>query len=83
MANRKIVRPPAAAEYIALADSTLEKLRLRGDGPPFIRLTSRAIGYDLADLDRWLDGQREPRRASRKAHNTSRSTAPARSGGAA
>ena len=55
---RRIFRTPAAAEYVGVAPSTLEKKRLTGDGPRFLRLGGRAVGYDIADLDAWLDRQR-------------------------
>ncbi len=55
---RKIYRTPEAAEYVGLSPSTLEKLRLTGGGPRFVRLGGRAIGYDVRDLDMWLDEQR-------------------------
>jgi predicted DNA-binding transcriptional regulator AlpA len=56
------LRTPAAADYLGYAESTLEKKRLSGDGPPFIRL-GRVIVYDTRDLDTWL--------AKRRAHSTS------------
>ncbi len=59
MVNRRILRTREAAEYLGLAASTLEKKRLTGDGPVFVRLGGRAVGYDVRDLDAWLDGQRE------------------------
>jgi predicted DNA-binding transcriptional regulator AlpA len=60
---RRVLRTRDAAEYLGLASSTLEKLRNTGAGPRFIRM-GRAIGYDIRDLDRWLDGQRESTRSS-------------------
>ena len=60
MAHQRVLRTQPAAEYLGVSASWLEKLRRRGAGPRFIRLGSRAIGYDLRDLDRWLDGQRAP-----------------------
>ena len=42
-----------AAEYLSLAETTLEKKRVYGGGPLFIRL-GRAVRYRLADLDAWL-----------------------------
>jgi len=60
-AHRRL-RTPAAAEYLGYAESTLEKRRVTGDGPPFIRL-GRVIVYDTRDLDTWL--------ASRRRHSTS------------
>ncbi len=56
---KRILRTEEAAEYVGLAPSTLEKRRTTGDGPKFVRLGGRAIGYDIRDLDAWLDGQRE------------------------
>jgi predicted DNA-binding transcriptional regulator AlpA len=56
--GRRILRTPAAAEYLGLGIPTLEKKRLVGDGPKFIRLGSRAVGYDLLDLDAWIDLQK-------------------------
>ena len=55
---KRILRTPEAAEYVGLSPSTLEKKRLTGDGPRFIRLGGRSIGYDLSDLNNWLDDQR-------------------------
>jgi predicted DNA-binding transcriptional regulator AlpA len=56
--NQILLRPPEAAVYIGLAKSTLAKQRLRGDGPKFVRLSARAIGYLQADLDAWLADKR-------------------------
>ena len=55
--TKRILRTPEAAEYLGLAASTLEKKRLTGDGPEFVKLTSRAVGYDIRALDAWLDTQ--------------------------
>jgi hypothetical protein len=46
------LRPRAAAAFINLSSSTLAKLRLRGDGPPFSKL-GRAVVYDKQDLKAW------------------------------
>ena len=58
MATKRVLRTLEAAEYVGLAASTLEKMRVTGEGPRFLRLGGRAIGYDIKDLDAWLDGQR-------------------------
>jgi predicted DNA-binding transcriptional regulator AlpA len=60
------LRTPAAADYVGYSESTLEKKRLTGKGPPFIRL-GRAVVYDTRDLDAWL--------AERRARSTSEPTA--------
>ena len=58
---RRILRTSQAAEYLGLARSTLEKMRLTAAGPRFVRLGGRAVGYDIRDLVAWLDCQREER----------------------
>jgi predicted DNA-binding transcriptional regulator AlpA len=42
-----------AAEHLGLAKSTLDKMRVRGDGPPFLRLSPRRIVYAVDALDQW------------------------------
>ncbi len=53
--DKRILRTPEAAAYCGLAASTLERLRAVGVGPRFVRLSERALGYDVAALDQWLD----------------------------
>jgi predicted DNA-binding transcriptional regulator AlpA len=57
MAHR-VLRTKGAAEYVGLKTPTLEKFRLRGEGPTFVRLGARHVGYLVEDLDRWLEGRR-------------------------
>ena len=59
MSKQRILRTPDAAIYVGLSASTLEKMRLAGAGPGFVRLGGHAVGYDVRDLDEWLDRQRE------------------------
>lgn len=47
----------AAARYIGLSPSTLNKFRVFGGGPVFLKL-GRRVAYDLADLDAWLSERR-------------------------
>ena len=49
-----VLRTPEASKYLGLAVSTLEKMRLTGAGPRFLRLGLRAIAYRREDLDAWL-----------------------------
>lgn len=62
---RAILRPPQAAAYTGLAVSTLAKRRLRGERPTFVKLSKRAVGYHVDELDAWLA---ESRRASTSAN---------------
>jgi len=52
--NKAILRPPEAALYIGLSESTLAKQRLRGDGPRYVKLGSRAVGYSISELEAYL-----------------------------
>jgi predicted DNA-binding transcriptional regulator AlpA len=47
-----------AAFLLGLSPRTLETLRLRGDGPPFIAVSSRAIRYRRSDLEAWISNRR-------------------------
>jgi len=48
----------AAARYVGLAKSTLDKLRTTSsDGPRFLKLGRRVV-YSVADLDAWLAAHR-------------------------
>ena len=55
-----------AAVRLSLAPNTLAKWRVLGIGPRFVKI-SRAVRYDLVDLEHWLD--------ERKANSTSESQA--------
>ncbi len=54
----RVLRTPDAAQYLGLTASTLEKMRLSGNGPPFVRLGARAVGYTIGDLDSFIDAGR-------------------------
>ena len=41
-----------AAAYLGLSTSTLNKMRLTGTGPPYMKLGRRVL-YDLRDLEQW------------------------------
>jgi hypothetical protein len=51
----------AAAAWLGLSKSTLDKMRCYGVGPRFIRATGRAVRYDPADLAAFADGRRQSR----------------------
>ncbi len=55
--RRPKLRTQEAAAYTGLAKSTLEKLRVTGDGAPYIRI-GRVVLYDPDDLDAWLAAHR-------------------------
>jgi len=55
MPNRLSVEE--AAGYTGISASTLNKLRIAGDGPEFLKLGRRVV-YETAALDRWLESKR-------------------------
>lgn len=48
------VRTTRAAEIVGLSRSTLEKLRLRGDGPIYEKAGRKIVLYRLEDLEAWM-----------------------------
>lgn len=51
--KRNPIDTHAAAAYCGSSVSTMEKLRVYGGGPAFIKI-GRRVSYDPADLDAWL-----------------------------
>jgi hypothetical protein len=51
--NRGELQPEA--RDVACAPTTLAKMRVRGDGPPF---SKAGVVYDIGDLDDWLQATR-------------------------
>jgi len=46
-----------AAEWLGLKSVTLKAYRTKGGGPAFHKL-GRAVRYDIADLQAWVDARR-------------------------
>jgi predicted DNA-binding transcriptional regulator AlpA len=46
-----------AARFLSVSKSWLDKKRLDGGGPPYLKLGRRVV-YDLDDLERWATGNR-------------------------
>lgn len=55
--QRRMLRTEDAANYTGLSASTLNKLRLTGGGPEYIKL-GKTVVYDPSDLDSWLSSKR-------------------------
>ena len=47
-----------AAYLLGLSPRTLEAMRLRGGGPPYIAVTPKAIRYHRGDLKNWITARR-------------------------
>lgn len=50
--HAKLTTPQAAA-FVSLGVSSLEKLRVTGGGPAFLKIGRRVV-YDTLDLEQWL-----------------------------
>ena len=53
---RTLLDEKKTAQMLGLSPRTLQMWRLKGEGPPFVRLGA-AIRYDLEEVNRWLDDQ--------------------------
>jgi predicted DNA-binding transcriptional regulator AlpA len=56
-ANERLLTPKEAAHLLRVSLSWLAKSRMRGDGPPYIRI-GRSIRYSEADLIQWMKSRR-------------------------
>ena len=52
-AARRLLRTNRAADYVGSTESTLNKRRVKGLPPAFIKL-GKTVLYDTRDLDEWL-----------------------------
>jgi hypothetical protein len=52
----KVVTASEAARLVGLSISTLAKLRLNGNGPPYCKLGRRVL-YRPTDLEEWLQSR--------------------------
>jgi predicted DNA-binding transcriptional regulator AlpA len=55
----RLLRTADAAAYLGLSPSLLEKLRLRLEGPTYVKL-GQAVCYDVRDLDEWVERNKVP-----------------------
>jgi predicted DNA-binding transcriptional regulator AlpA len=55
--THRLLSTREAAEYCGLAASTLEKARVAGRGPAYLKTLSK-VAYLPADLDAWLEACR-------------------------
>ncbi len=56
--NQELLTPAEAAAYLRLSKSLLDKRRVYGGGPPFLRPVPRKILYRKSDLDRWANSHK-------------------------
>ncbi len=66
------LKTPEAAEYVGLTASTLEKYRLTGEGPVYIKSGPKIVLYAVEDLDAWLNARRRTSTSDRVLQANSR-----------
>ncbi|MBN4047899.1 helix-turn-helix domain-containing protein [Oceanicaulis sp. AH-315-P02] len=51
------MRPLEAAKYLRLSTSTLAKMRIKGNGPPYTKTGAKLVLYNKLKLDHWLESR--------------------------
>ena len=57
-ANDRLLNTEEAAKLLDMTPRFLESRRLRGGGPPYIRISTNRVKYSLADLMAWIAERR-------------------------
>jgi predicted DNA-binding transcriptional regulator AlpA len=57
MSHDDLLKPIEAAAYLRLSASTLAKARVRGDGPPFLKLGPKTVLYRRSDIEVWAESR--------------------------
>jgi predicted DNA-binding transcriptional regulator AlpA len=56
-ARNRLLRVPEAAAFVGLSASMLNKMRVAGTGPRYVKLAAKAVGYWRDDLVSWLNSR--------------------------
>ena len=51
----KLVDEKSAAEFLSYSTRALQNWRLRGGGPPYVKVSSRSVRYRLRELIAWSE----------------------------
>ena len=52
--TKRLLTVAEATTYLSLSASTLNKLRVSGGGPRYVKLGGKIL-YDVRDLDQWIE----------------------------
>jgi hypothetical protein len=58
LAAGEYMTPTGTAEYLHTSEWTLQRWRMNGTGPTFIKVGHRTLLYRKADVDDWLTARR-------------------------
>ena len=56
--GRRLLRPPAAAEFLGVAVQTLARWRVEGVGPLYVKLGARLVAYPQDALEQFVGRRR-------------------------
>lgn len=57
MKNLKIIRPKELSKLLGISVVSIWRLEKRGELPPRIKLSQRAVGWLESDIEEWLDSR--------------------------
>jgi excisionase family DNA binding protein len=55
--SKRLLTVAEAATYLSLSASTLNKLRVSGGGPRYVKIGGKVL-YDERDLDQWIEAHK-------------------------
>lgn len=55
--GERLLAPRQLAEALNVTTKTLERWRMTGDGPPYIRVSRKVVRYRLSDVESFLAGR--------------------------
>lgn len=53
--DEKLLNEQQAAEYLEFTPRALQMWRHKGNGPKYVKISSRAVRYRKRDLDEWIE----------------------------
>ena len=65
-----LLKEKQAAERLGVARRTLQRWRISGDGPPFVRIGPRRVAYPETALAAWCQGRTFRHRAEEIARSS-------------
>lgn len=57
--RNRLLDEDETADFLDLSPRTLQGLRVRGGGPDYIKIGSRAVRYRLSDLEEFIEDRRQ------------------------
>lgn len=51
---KNLLAPDSAAAVLAISPKTLEAMRVRGNGPAWVKVSARRVAYRVEDLEAYV-----------------------------